>query len=135
MTMCTPAEFGQALTSSLREAVLIDMMRAFRSSGGIQRDHSTTHPIFRSALAPICFEHDGVLWLPKFQFDDTGSDLRPECRAVLSEFAGVFDGWEQAVWFARPNLWLGGARPVHLLDSDASCVLGAARADRFIAVG
>lgn len=27
-----------------------------------------------------------------------------------------FDGWDLATWFAWPNLWMGDARPVDLID-------------------
>jgi hypothetical protein len=117
------------------DAVLIQLLRAYRSSGGMTSERSSRHRPFMSSVPPIHFEHAGAVWMPKFQFDASGSDLTPACRAVLAELTGVFDGWEQAVWFASPNLWLAEGRPVDMIVSHASCVLGAARADRFIAVG
>jgi hypothetical protein len=121
--------------SAARDAVLVELMRAYRSSGGMACGRFPAQRAFKSALPPIFFEHAGIVWMPRFQFDFLGSDVRPECRAVLNELTGVCDGWEQAIWLASPNLWLANARPVDLIETSAPCVLGAARADRFIAIG
>ena len=61
--------------------------------------------------------------------------LLPHLQAILSELVPVFGEWELALWFGQPNSWLQGSAPVDLIDLDASAVLGAARADRFIATG
>ena len=61
--------------------------------------------------------------------------VRPGPAKVIGELAPHFDGWELALWFARPNLWIADARPVDLIDECLASVLGAARADRFIAAG
>jgi hypothetical protein len=47
----------------------------------------------------------------------------------------VLDNWTLAWWFTEPNAWLKGRRPVDMVDGQFSEVLGAARADRFVAVG
>ena len=83
----------------------------------------------------ICFEWASTLWLPWFQFDRKTLHLRAGPASVISELSPAFDGWELAVWFAQPNLWLGNSRPIDLIDASLSHVLGAARADRFIATG
>jgi hypothetical protein len=61
--------------------------------------------------------------------------LKPGPGVVLSELNAVFNGWELACWFCQPNTSLNGSRPVDLVDSDLSAVLGAARTDRFVAAG
>ena len=73
--------------------------------------------------------------LPLFQFDLQSSSLRPPIERVIAELTGVFDDFELAIWFAQPNSWLDGAMPVHVLGRDVPAVLGAARADRFVATG
>lgn len=70
-----------------------------------------------------------------FQIDFLATQVRPEVQQILAEFAGVFDDWEIAEWFAAPNLWLADAPPAEMLCRDPEAVVGAARADRFIAVG
>jgi Protein of unknown function (DUF2384) len=128
-----------------RDVTFIDMLRVFRRSGGIAREEDLFErrahgavPIrarANDAATFICFEWDGKLWLPWFQFDRETLDLLPGPASVINELAPVFDGWEMASWFAQPNLWLGNARPIDLLDASLSPVLGAARADRFVAGG
>jgi len=36
-------------------------------------------------------------------------------------------GWQLALWFTGSSDWLGGARPVDVLDSDGPLVVDAAR--------
>jgi hypothetical protein len=128
-----------------RDATFIDMLRAFRQSGGLARDQDvlewlsgcggSAHAKAEDPAALICFEWTGKLWLPWFQFDRECGGLLPGPASVISELAPVFDGWGMASWFAQPNLWLGNGRPIDLLDVSLPHVLGAARADRFIAGG
>jgi hypothetical protein len=60
---------------------------------------------------------------------------RPGPAGVIAELSPIFDGWELASWFAKPNLWIADAKPIDLVDECLGAVLGAARADRFIAAG
>ena len=73
--------------------------------------------------------------LPLLQFDLMDMRLRPEVAAVVGEFTSALDDWELASWFAEPNSWLRGARPVERIGVDHAEVLMAARADRFVALG
>jgi len=75
------------------------------------------------------------IWLPLFQFQPCDMSLRGDTERVVHELAPVFDDWELAVWFANPNGWLDGARPLEALAYDLPAVLDAARADRFVAKG
>jgi hypothetical protein len=81
------------------------------------------------------FEWDDTAWVPMFQFEPLDLSIKPGPRRILSELESVFDGWMLAAWFAQPNSWLQGRRPVDLLDADCTAVSAAARIDRFIAVG
>src|SRR5450432_4355597 len=129
---------------SSRDASFLMMLRAFASSGGMASD---PHALARSrgpadSVATvdtdepaICVEWDGMLWFPTFQFEPETLSIRPVVKMVIAELKSVFDMWELAVWFCEPNLWLGDRRPVDMVDGCPDCMLGAARADRFIALG
>lgn len=81
------------------------------------------------------FEWHDTFWIPMFQFELYDLTVKQGPRKVLAELVGVFDGWALAAWFAQPNSWLKGCRPVDLLESNLSAVFAAARADRFVARG
>jgi len=128
-----------------RDALFVEMLRAFRRSGGLAREAEVLDRS-RACDSPgwrvdsitgtiICFEWEQHFWLPWFQFDPADMSLRPGPANVIAELSPVFDGWAMAAWFAQPNLWIGNARPVDLIDECLASVLGAARADRFIAAG
>jgi hypothetical protein len=127
-----------------RDRMFLEMLRAFRRSGGLAIEDDVLESITsrKGVLAPcacnetlLCFEWRNRLWLPRFQFRAGSLEILPDPARVIGELSSVFDGWEMAEWFASSNLWLGGARPVDLLELAPSDVLGAARADRFVAAG
>lgn len=128
-----------------RDAQFVEMLRAFRRSGGlareaeiIQQQQTCRSSGRRGEDRPgpvICFEWGQRFWLPWFQFNRADMSLRPGPAKVLAELTPVFDGWAIALWFAQPNLWIGEQRPIDLIDHCLVSVLGAARADRFIAAG
>lgn len=76
--------------------------------------------------------HD-AFWVPLFQFEPCRRTVRTATRAVLAELGTVLDGWALAFWFVSPHTWLGGERPIDLLDDRLDDVLAAARADRYAA--
>lgn len=123
---------------------------AYRASGGIARGDDLARFLgehhsgdFVSLAMSIlegelfAFQWQQTFWVPMFQFDlrDLVVKPNPNARRVLNELAGEFDGWALALWFAQPNHWLHGARPVDVLNADLPEVLQAARTDRFIAAG
>lgn len=75
-------------------------------------------------------------WVPMFQFD-AGPRLQP--RRALQPLFGLlvplYDAWEMANWFARPNQWLSGHRPVDDCAGHLSSVLDVAHLEHFIATG
>lgn len=81
------------------------------------------------------FEWQDHYWIPMFQFHPHDLSVKQEVRRVVHELNAVLDNWTLAQWFAEPNVWLKGKRPVEMVDSHFSDVLGAARADRFVATG
>ena len=122
------------------------MLASYIWSGGIARhqevlirleesgngDRSKLGELFDSH-AVFAFDWRGSLWLPMFQFQQPEMCAKPQSQKVLSELAGVFDGWSLAVWYLQQNSWLENRRPIDLLDKHPSAVLLAARGDRFIA--
>jgi len=70
-------------------------------------------------------EHRGRSYFPAFQFDDEGHPL--SAIAEILEIFGGREGWETALWFSAASGWLGGRRPVDLLESDPEKVVDAAR--------
>jgi hypothetical protein len=69
----------------------------------------------------------GQTLYPAFQFDDAG-ELRPVIRAALAKLPrDRMSDWEVALWWAASNGWLGGLRPVDLLDeTDVDDIVAAA---------
>lgn len=61
---------------------------------------------------------------PSFQFDGGGRPLEI-IHSILATFPVRTDPWEVGVWFVAANGWLGGRRPVDLLDEDPQGVLTA----------
>nr|WP_316641056.1 hypothetical protein [uncultured Roseateles sp.] len=143
--LAAPEEWVSDLPSSLG---FTGLQAAFRATGGTARadDLERLLEYQRSAdgarlqelieeRAVFGFRWRHSLWVPMFQFDLGDLSVRSGPHAVLEELPDDFDGWTRAAWFARPTAWLQGRRPVDVLASDLKAVLGAARADRFIAAG
>ena len=126
----------------------VAMLGAYRCSGGLARADEVVSRLEQgrgpglATLARwvvernvISFEWRGETWLPWFQFKPAGHVPAPALVAVLAELSAVYDGWELAHWFARPNSALAGRTPVDVIGADADAVRQAARADRFVAKG
>jgi hypothetical protein len=63
---------------------------------------------------------------PTFQFDAQGCP-RPVVAEVLATLGQQGRGWQLALWFTSANGWLGGRRPVDILDTDPAAISEAAR--------
>ena len=122
------------------------LLAAYMWSGGLARHQDVANRLEETQAgtpsslqrlldsnAVFAFDWRGSLWLPMFQFQQPEMFVKPPSRKVLSELAGVFDGWSLAVWYLQQNTWLDNRRPIDLLDGHPSAVLAAARGDRFIA--
>ncbi|WP_290650844.1 hypothetical protein [Aquisalimonas sp.] len=73
-------------------------------------------------------EINGELYYPGFQFDSNGRP-RDVVREVLSIGGEEVSGWSMALWFASRHGYLGGYRPVELLDTDPERVTTAMKRD------
>jgi hypothetical protein len=124
------------------------MMRVYDATGGVVSGDELSSLLRGASAQPISLIARWIVnrqvvtirWrsqtlLPLFQFDLRRSSLRPPIERVIAELTGVFDDFELAIWFSQPNSWLAGASPVQVLGNDVPAVLGAARADRFVATG
>jgi hypothetical protein len=124
------------------------LLAAYRATGGTARgddvarlleDHGRADFIGLARLIAagrvFGFEWRRTLWIPMFQFEVRDLSIKPAAERVVKELGSTFDGWACAAWFATPNSWLDRRAPVDLVDTQLRDVLGAARTDRFIAVG
>jgi len=75
-------------------------------------------------------------WVPMFQFD-----LRPrlqprrDLQPLFDLLAPLYEPWAMANWFARPNPWLSGRRPIDDCVDRLPAVLDVAHLEHFIATG
>lgn len=126
----TPAAVLQARRNSAARAALIEELGLLTSGDVADLNESVADN--RAALASrwkregriFSVRHHGQDYFPAFQLD---AEHRP--RAVIGrvlEALGGAEGWETALWFVAANGYLGGRRPVDLLESDPDAVVRAA---------
>ena len=126
----------------------IDMLGSFRGCGGLARSEEalawldgeveqglSTLARWIALRQVVSFEWQAQTWLPLFQFDRRDMSIRPGLVPIVGELGGVFDAWELAHWFARPNSTLEGLTPAEAFRDDPASVLQAARTDRFAIEG
>jgi len=131
-----------------RESEFAMMQRAYRRTGGLAHGDEIARVLGERRGQPIStvarwivsrtvisFDWHSQILLPLSQFDATDMLPRPAIAAVVRELIDVFNDWDLAVWFAQPNGWLRDAAPVDAIARNASDVLSAARAERFVARG
>lgn len=125
------------------------MRMAFAASGGLRsvgelahRNDSRSRTRFAHIARWIAtreiigFMWEAEPWVPMFQFD-AGPGLRPRqaLQPLFALLVPLYDAWEIANWFARPNHWLSGHRPVDDCAARLSAVLDVAHLEHFIASG
>ncbi|MFP5284653.1 MAG: hypothetical protein ACLGI9_02845, partial [Thermoanaerobaculia bacterium] len=74
--------------------------------------------------------HHGQTLFPSYQFDSNGQPW-PVIAEILSTLGQQSRDWELAIWFVSSSGWLGGRRPVDLLEDDPAAVAKAARHETF----
>lgn len=62
---------------------------------------------------------------PAFQLDPETGRPRPVIGDVLAILGRRLGDWGTALWFAAPNAWLGGGRPIDHLDDEAAMIMAA----------
>jgi hypothetical protein len=139
---------GHGALSWQTNELFVDMLNAYRPSGGLARAQevaakcqsclgASTQTLANWVIGRkvICFEWQSKIWMPLFQFKLQDMTLQPMLGEVLSELVAVLDDWAVAHWFSQSNPWLAGATPADAWATSASEVMHAARAERYVALG
>ena len=129
--------------SNLADHQFIEMMDAYRQSGGLARLQELASlrgsgaPVDIANLANcisrrelICFEWQSYAWLPLFQFDLSDMTLRPQLQRIVAELSCIYNPWEVAFWFTQPKPWLSDRAPADTAALEFATLLQHARADR-----
>mgnify|MGYP000541728853 CR=1 FL=1 len=75
----------------------------------------------------FAIHHAGVDYFPGYALDPaTGYRPMKAMAQILSVLSSHKDSWSTAIWFASQNSFLGGLRPLDVLDSQPDHVLAAA---------
>jgi hypothetical protein len=130
----TPAAVLQARRNVEARNALLTEFGALRSSeiaelaGSRAANRAALANRWRAEQRLVAVPVGDELLYPGFQFTSEGKP-HPAVGVALEALrsnAEVSD-WQAALWFAGPNGWLGGRRPVDLLDSEPDAVAEAAR--------
>ena len=126
----------------------VALLDAYRPSGGLARVDEVNHQLERRRghdattlerwirqRAVISFDWQSQTWLPWFQFAAADELPAASVATVLAALHPVFDAWETAQWFARPNAALDDRAPVDVIVADPAAAERAARIDRFVVTG
>jgi hypothetical protein len=129
----TPTVVLQARRNAQARAAMLEEFGALTAAevadlaGSEAKNSSALAGRWRREGRVLAVEHLGTLYYPGFQFDSSGKP-RPDIARVL-RYLGSPDvtSWQQVLWFTSANGWLGGRRPVDLLDDDGDAVVAAAK--------
>lgn len=125
------------------------MRMAFAASGGLRsvgelaqgtdlRSRSRFTHIARwiATREIIGFMWHAEPWVPMFQFE-AGPRMQPRrsLQPLFEILVPLYDAWTMANWFARPNQYLSGHRPVDEYTGNLSGVMDVAHLEHFIATG
>lgn len=118
---------AEARASLLEEFGALTAAQVADLAGSEAKNTSALAGRWRREGRLMTVEHHGTLYYPGFQFDSSGKP-KPVVAEVL-RYLGSPDvtSWQQALWFTSANGWLGGRRPVDLLDNEGDAVVAAAR--------
>ncbi len=104
---------------------MLDADQVHELFGSTARNRVSLAARWRADGKVFALDHRGRLLYPGFQFDQQGwpKGIIGKVLAILGDAGGP---WQTAIWFTSANGWLGGKRPLDLLDSEPSRVLDAA---------
>ncbi|CCG02207.1 hypothetical protein [Blastococcus saxobsidens] len=128
----SPAVLEQVQRNAQAQAELADEFGLLSSTqvaeltGSTASNRAATANRLRNQRKAFAVEVDGAQRFPGFQFGGNGRP-RPVIADVLAAVGDRLSGWELALWFTGSSDWLGGERPVDVLDSDSELVVEAAR--------
>ena len=130
----SPAAVLQARRNAEARTALLQEFGALRSQE--IADFAASRAANRAALANrwraegrlVAVPVGDQLLYPGFQFNAEGKP-KPVIARALEELRGITNtsDWQLALWFTSPTGWLGGRRPVDLLDEHPDSVVEAAR--------
>lgn len=130
----TPAAVLQARRNAEARTALLDEFGALRShevaelAGSRASNRAALANRWRAEQRVVAVPVGDELLYPGFQFTEEGRPHPTVASAIgaLRSDPTVSD-WQAALWFAGANGWLGGRRPVDLLDDEPQAVIDAAR--------
>jgi hypothetical protein len=129
----TPATVLQARRNAEARLALLHEFGALRShevaelAGSRAANRAALANRWRGEGRVLAVALGDELLYPGFQFTAEGRPHPAVAEALgrLRSDPGVTD-WQAALWFASPTGWLGGQRPVDLIDEDPDAVIEAA---------
>lgn len=132
--MPTPAAVLQARRNAEARNALLQEFGALRSfdvaelAGSRAANRAALANRWRAEQRLVAVPFGDELLYPGFQFTSEGKP-HPAVGAALQALRSNADvsDWQAALWFVGPNGWLGGRRPVDLLDAEPDSVADAAR--------
>jgi len=130
----TPAAVLQARRNAEARNALLAEFGALRSSeiaelaGSRAANRAALANRWRSEHRLVAVPIGDELLYPGFQFTSEGKP-HPAVGAALEALRSnpEVSDWQAALWFVGPNGWLGGGRPVDVLDAEPDAVVDAAR--------
>jgi hypothetical protein len=130
----TPAAVLQARRNAEARSAMLEEFGALRSSeiaelaGSRAANRAALANRWRAEQRLTAVPVGDELLYPGFQFTSEGKP-HPTVGAALEALRSDprMSDWQAALWFVGPNGWLGGRRPVDLLDAEPDAVAGAAR--------
>jgi hypothetical protein len=136
LALPTPAAVLQARRNAEARSALLQEFGALRSqdvaelAGSRASNRAALANRWRAEGRVVAVPVGDELLYPGFQFTGEGRE-HPAVGAALRWLRSDphATDWQAALWFATPTSWLGGRRPVDLLDDDPDAVVEAARRD------
>jgi hypothetical protein len=130
----TPAVVLQARRNAEARTALLGEFGALRSAevaemaGSRAANRAALANRWRAENRVVAVPVGDELFYPGFQFTPEGRP-HPTVAAALRTLRSLpeLSDWQAALWFAGASGWLGGRRPVDLLDEDPGAVEAAAR--------
>jgi hypothetical protein len=129
----TPAAVLQARRNAEARSALLAEFGALRSAevaelaGSRAANRAALANRWRGERRVVAVQVGDELLYPGFQFTSEGKP-HPTVASALAELRsnGHVTDWQAALWFVAANGWLGGRRPVDLLDTEPAAVVDAA---------
>jgi Protein of unknown function (DUF2384) len=129
----TPAAVLQARRNAEARSALFAEFGALRSAevaelaGSRAANRAALANRWRGEQRVVAVQVGDELLYPGFQFMSDGKP-HPTVASALAELRshGHVSDWQAALWFVAANGWLGGRRPVDLLDTEPAALVDAA---------